>query len=1230
MDVVLWLRYMFNWLIFSLLICNLAFLTMNYMKYETDTNVAPYWPVKLNATKLSLCFSISSLMDQFPHGYSFSSYRTIEYINLTFDEVFRRMPSASSALDSCKYRDFDLDILREEKDGRKCAELFKVTRYRMQGYICYRFTFPLEQEYSFHLLANSLDNPRELFRLGISRLLSDQHILYPLLHLDEFPENDRVFNGEAYKESGSLFQLSYDLVESYSLPFPYETHCVPVSKLTCYQNCLASAQRALGYSPDSDLTMENSSASSLRLMPAEMTIDLGRSSCYDKCSREACTQLLFTTRFNSVDSHNEILILIVETLNRFSMKILYLPKFPLIDYITQVGSVISIWIGVSVISLSKLIHSPQSVTLKTFHLALKVHYSAVKLILSSRQTPRVRRDALSLEKKRLLTRTKRVSVVANLFKLSLLPVLSWQLFNVVYNYFLFQTTAKFNYDLNPQVIIPTLGFCLDYDDLVRVRSTDLNEESYHSLFLAYDSMFNRTVKQLLQQAPSDIIEGCFIRDWKSRFKWLHFNNASGCSEHFSVKKFYADKKLCYQIFPKEQLTSAYYQSDVKFLLTNPGVVYSIIFHSKVHFSKKLNVFAPFGNEIPRMSVEFPVRVYRSDLEKNMISLSNRLYRIKYLPAPYDTSCNPVRSREQCLEDCMSQVLSKYDRISYVNTEERPLDMPFLSYSDLLNDSINDMWRKTEMFCLKKCHKHFCNISFTTTFIDGQFPVADMKNVFAVNLPSHPSVEMRTVPVMSLYYFLYELLCCFSFWLGVSFVDLSPTPALMKRRMEIKVYLTQMYLVVDKVVDRLLRRGLCSSFSQKMQGVSKRKLLNLFLRYLAMSLCFCHLVHSMMAYMTYSLFIDVYEQTEKRTNSSLLICLDTAELIARKLSIKDPLVARSVIFNRTVASLFADTPKENELIQECGHWGLYSRRANLSGMGHVSDRIFFSTKNKTLCDEVYEIRKAVVQSYTCFLIWPRNHSQWTRDQMKLTLNQHKTLIKVSVNSSLLTQRFSFLVSLENHLPFTSSNFAHNIIRDPKYDHYDVSYIRYIEFLRSSPKTTDGFVPFLFDRCLNNCINEKLEVFNLTLSRRFTEPSNARFLSQFDRRQVSFNKFLSRLQNKCEVACVEYNTMAEEEDESYMDIFVPTVEARQKNDRKRSNLTTITLKITNHPVLSVNFKLKLSPFLQIINFGSILSLWFGFSAVTLARIGRIEDKEIGLQELLAQKQRIWVLRAKYNIR
>ena len=1231
MNTVIWLRRAFNCLILCLLVCNLAYLTKNYLRYWTQSNVAPSFPVRLNATKLSLCFSISSLLDRSPQGYSFSSDRNIKYINWTFYEVFKRMPSASSTLDSCKYRDFDLDILREEKDGKKCAELFKVIRYRMQGYMCYRFTFPFEQEYSYHRLINSLYSPRELYHLSVAQPLSDEHILYPLLHFSEFPNDDRVFNGEVYHGSGSLFQLSYDLIESSSSPAPYSTRCARESRFTCYQKCMADVQRRLGYSPDSDVTMENSSASSLRLMPTlEVNAEPDRLFCYKQCPRYACKQVLVNTRANKVDNSDEKLLFAVETLNRPITKSEYLPQFPLIDYITQVGAVVSIWTGISVITLSRLIQPRRKVALKTFFLAVKSHFTAVRLILSTRQSRNVRDDVFSIEKKKLVTKLKRRSILAYLFRVSLLPVLSGQLFNVVHHYFLFQTTSEFHFVLDPKLNIPTLGFCFDYKDVLSIHAIRPTEANYHELFLARESMFNITLQQMLgsNAATDELIDGCYLRHWKSRFKWFRYKNGSECLEHFSVKKFFSNNKLCYKMQARK-LGPRTPQSDIKLLLTNSGIIYAIILTSKVHLPEKLYVFTKFVET--SSSFEFPVRIYKSDMQ-NMISLSDQVYYLYMLPAPFDTYCDETWGREKCLEACTSKALSRYNRLPYEITENRTLDMRFLSYLDLLNDSVNEMWRRTEVLCDKKCWRSSCEVTLTMTFLERRFPVKGLQNIFAIDLHSHPLVNIDVLPVMNRYQLMYEILCCFSFWLGVSLIDLKPPSALMQRRMKMNIYLTQMYVVVDKVVNRLLRIGLWSSYVQSVQGLGRRKLLNFFFRSSVMGLCFCHIIYSMLTYMLYSSFIDVYQKMETRTDVSLHICLDSAELIGRKFPsvIKDPLVARSVIMNRTITSLFADTPREDELIQQCGYRGLHSRMANLSHLDHVSDRIFFFTKNKAICDQVYEVHKFIVQSYMCYSVRPRHYTGWNTFQMKHGLNRPDMISLVAINSSLLTKRFSLLVDFERYFPLTSSTFAENILRDSNYGFYEVSYIRYIQRKLPSPRTTNGFVPFQYDGCLRQCVNERFKRFNLTLSERFTGPSNLRFVSCMHRRSNTFKIPFRQIQNQCEMGCLEYNGQALLGNTKEFTFFVPIVNRIRKHGRTKTNLTPISLKITNQPVIVVTFILKISLFQQIINLGSILGLWFGFSAVTLARMGRIRDKEVGPEELLSQKQHIRTLRAKYSIR
>lgn len=1210
---------------------NLIYLTVNYMEYDTDTNVAPHLPVKLNVTKFSLCVEINSLMDSSPHGFSFDT-QPVEERNVTFDHLFNQMPRAESTIDSCKYRDFNLNILLDQPDGRKCAQLFKVIRFRMQGFMCYRFDLQLAREYSYHAIVNSLYEPRELFYLNISSPLNGEIALRPLLHFDDFPDDVRSFGQSAHREGDSTLQLSYGFYESYRLHSPYETHCKEVSSITCYQKCLDDAYGDLGFAPDSGLVVENSSETFLTPMPLVTNVDLenNRSTCYDKCRYEGCTQKFVITSVRQTKNANEKLLFIVETVNRLVVKIVYLPKFSLMDYLTQVGSVVAIWTGLAVINLCKLVESREQMSLRRLYFKIKSYWVIVRIVLTlcPKDKDHLDKNELCIEKSKLQSKFKKISIWTSFIKLAILPIFAWQLLNVAENYFQYQTTAKFNYDMNPQIHIPTLGFCIDYEDLFDGHLVDLTEQNYHEYYRSRNSKHNFTLRELFKQTPNDgLIDGCFMRHWSSRFKRFHFHNGSSCMNYFSVKKFVSNHKLCYRVVP-QVLNESYFQSDIKLLPSNPGIIYSIILGPKVPFPHKLHMMTQFGSDLPVTSIEYSVFVYRSE-SKNMVVLTNRLYRISLMPSPYDTACNPGRSMSGCFEKCIFEALDMYKRISYGSTEERNLDRQFLSYTDLLNGSFNTIWRQKEKFCHKKCWQSKCNYNFTITSIKSFVPVKKYQKLFAVDLPDDPTLEMATMPIMTVYGLMYQIFCCCSFWLGLSFIDLKPSPSEQKRQLRLQGYLTQMYMSIEKVIDKVLATRW--SPRQKLRSLDSRKALELIVYFLSICFCCYHLVDSMNIYLTYSSFINVHELMETRTDAGLLICLDTAELISRKFPnhIEDPLEARSDILNRTVTSLFEDTPKVNELIRHCGHWGLYSRRANISQMNKVSDRIFFATKDKTICDNIYEIQKVVIQSYMCYLIRPRNYSYWSRTQMKHTLNQQKTLLKVSVDTSLLTKRFTLMVTFAKYVPFSSSAWALALIQDPQYDRYMVSYIRYIESLLPSPKTNDGFTPFLFDRCLNNCVNKKIKSLNLTLSQRFPDPSNFRFVSYFDRKRKDFGKVINDNQNHCEYKCLHYNDHIMVEKKGNIEIYVPTVEARRIGEQKKSDLTSFYLKSTNHPILSITFKLQVSLFEQVINLGSIVGLWFGFSAMSLAKMSSIRDKKPGFQDLFSLEQRISKLKNEYCI-
>ena len=468
---------------FLLLILNIVYLTIEYMKYGTDTNVAPHIPVKLNITKLSLCFKIDALLNSKTYEYSFFS-SSLEYSNLTFQEVFNRVPPASQVIDSCKYRDMDLNVLVDEKDGKKCTQMFQISRFRMQGYMCYRFEWNNSPVYSYHAVVNSLYEPRELFHLTIRNPLADQHVVYPLFHFDDLPDDVRSFNKEVYKEGDSTFQLSYGFYESYRLPSPYETHCKDLSKISCFQKCIDAACRTHGFSSDSGLVMENSSDAFLNPLAIrsqkKYDLDQYRRLCYDSCQYEACIQFTVNTHIRIAKNQNDKLLLIIQTVDRLIIKIQYLSKFAMVDLFTQIGSVIAIWTGISVITIAKLFECRKKISKDRLYFRIKSYWFIVRLAValwSKRNSTHKLMTEMNNEKFDFSEKSSKVSILRNLLKFTILGVFVWQLFEVFDRYFVYLTTTKFLYDMNPQVHIPSLSLCISFQD-ISGHHRIITEENY--------------------------------------------------------------------------------------------------------------------------------------------------------------------------------------------------------------------------------------------------------------------------------------------------------------------------------------------------------------------------------------------------------------------------------------------------------------------------------------------------------------------------------------------------------------------------------------------------------------------------------------------------------------------------------------------------------------------------------------------------------------------------------
>lgn len=399
-------------------------------------------------------------------------------------------------------------------------------------------------------------------------------------------------------------------------------------------------------------------------------------------------------------------------------------------------------------------------------------------------------------------------------------------------------------------------------------------------------------------------------------------------------------------------------------------------------------------------------------------------------------------------------------------------------------------------------------------------------------------------------------------------------------------------------------------------------------------CCAHVVYSMRVYLNYPTYIDVSQDAEWTTNYSLFLCLDSAEIFARDEGFNMynlTNLERTRFLDRTVKEILAGTPSGDTIIKGCSHRGVASRRGKIGEIENITDRILFQTDNITECYDHYLVEKMVVDSLICYSLIPKNYSGWSRIALRGALNEESTLYTVMTNASLLTARFSLLAGMNDLFPITSSEFAPNLYKDKKYNYYIISYIKYISSFLPTPYPNADFVHFMFDRCVSTCSSKAFISTNETFSSRFYHSDkrlNVKYFTMKDRQVNDTSTRIKRVIERCEKGCLRYNDYMIAEALDSFPITATLVGTSTIKQLLARDVIVFRLKSTNIPVYTITFKARISPFEQIINLGSIISIWFGFSAISLAGITRLRKSGITAQALKEMDDQLVLLKKIYE--
>ena len=1184
----------------------LIYVSSVYFEYGTDTNAAIYTPIKQQLPIVSLCFDLTTfIFSNFTGKYFLPKHPS--FVSLTTRTIFKQSPPASKLLKACSYIKFETKTFWRNINATECTSLFNITRYRMQGYMCYKLQFT-PTEYSFYLNTNTIFSQRMLFRFELNSPFDKGHVILPVLHFNKLPYDERMFNQElisSIKLPGS-YSLSYDLYELTKLSAPYSSKCEygRASRSECYNLCRELEYFKLNYSHLHSILPEEQAVKDLQVTyfgDDEFPI-LSRiqKRCWAKCTVDSCRQKLAITHISNIRS-SAVLTFTVETAHAPITKVVHVAKFQLADYCLQCISWAGIVVGFSLVS---------AITLRQFSGKNLVARTELKLMLIQLNIRKLtdslftrgfrRQNAETIARFNCSNRKTRRRLAPFLVGYTIVTfiLLLWQLSNVITNFFLFETTWKFNYEVAYDLELPNTGICLSLEDLMHAYSP-LNESNYHSITSRIDAKLNLTLAEMFSLTPGkEVLSECRVRKWDNLHLPMVLHNKSECSKVFEFEKIFAAGKMCF-IFHPHQLDADRRYWRLALNPINQRAIYSLVPDFGNIKSAIMELVVYLGDGAPLTSKKHSA-ITPGTSSKRMQFVSYNLYQMKLLPPPYDTRCSKF-TENACKLNCFSDGFKKVNRLSGNEIYTLPSNDRIIQYSDLTNQSINKFWVSLEDKCYKKCISSLCEYNYTSTKHNYKVDRSEFKLEIVVTSSQNPLTSQVAIARVKFYDFLYQILCSFSFWVGFSFLSLDQVEQ--KHRLVFKLrgkFLAQLqwlnYLFSLVNHQKVLLKQVENIH---LKGRVKKALPKL----LCSIGCIIHIAYSL-DYFRYLTILDTIRKFDTETSYTLTLCIDSYFYFTSQKGIKSPTQAqfhmlRSTLVNMSIEEMFEKTPDENNIISLCRAWGGLQKHREVNNLSMPVDRLMLQI-NGTKCQEYFRVKKSFIQNKICYSFTPRVKLDWNRDQLDNAvrgINMNGCLYMVSINSSLVGKKFSVLVTTATSQLLYSSMWSSYFVADYDFSRWHiVSYSKYIQRVLPPPYSDGGFTHMMHMKCIDSCINRPLEALNKSLTSIFNVPSSNRLITFADRvRNKTFNAWLNQRLELCESKCkqVQLKNFEPETEFTVTDMSSGRPSRSSIIRWRDTSLASFYLRRSDSSVVVIIFKAQISFFEFLITLGSVISIWFGLS-------------------------------------
>jgi hypothetical protein len=358
------------------LVAHVFVISRRYFAYETSTKVIIDLECPIEAPTLSFCVRYMDLMNNtmLQQEFNITVNETTPVFdkyykqsgNLKVSDIFSKTPAGEEIVDNCMIRKSGQNrrVHRSTQGSDKCFDIFNVTKFYMQSFMCYRFmpATNTSVKFSTQELAHSYNYEYSIYAIRVREELAHADAVLVILNYGPYPYLSRSFGAlrktrftENSDERPNEYFVQTKVTEISLQPPPYDTGCDPDFDQASRSECIIKGMQDLDRVPNTEIVtrpydlphvLYNDDDNQTFMQVADKIYE----TCYNRFQQKRCNYSIAATdlRMRADSRQSRSLRIRVMGPRSPNTHVISEPAFDLSDFLLYVSSCFGIWLGVSV------------------------------------------------------------------------------------------------------------------------------------------------------------------------------------------------------------------------------------------------------------------------------------------------------------------------------------------------------------------------------------------------------------------------------------------------------------------------------------------------------------------------------------------------------------------------------------------------------------------------------------------------------------------------------------------------------------------------------------------------------------------------------------------------------------------------------------------------------------------------------------------------------------------